>query len=85
MQVVRIAHAPHPDVPLDSPLLVFHREQFLPVSTAKDLARRSWEATSDKEMSQFLGWVMNSLRMRGQRVSTRYHGILNVMPTKHTL
>lgn len=40
------------------------------MKTAKELARKSWEATGDKEMSQFLGWVMAALRMRGQRVST---------------
>ncbi len=44
--------------------------QYLPVKTAKDLTRESWESTDDKEMSQYLGWVMRSLRTRGQRVST---------------
>lgn len=48
--------------------------QYLPVTTAKELARKSWEATDDKEMSQLLGWVMSTLRMRGQRASTLFLG-----------
>lgn len=44
--------------------------QYIPVKAAKDLTRKSWESTDDKEMSQYLGWVMRSLRMREQRVST---------------
>ena len=43
--------------------------QYLPVKTTKELARKSWEATGDKKMSQLVGWVMTTLRMRGQRVS----------------
>ena len=39
------------------------------MSSAKDLVRKSWDATSNKDMGEFLGWVMSSLRMRGQRVS----------------
>eukprot|EP00903_Cladosiphon_okamuranus_P016395 g15119.t1 len=41
--------------------------KYLSIKTAKELARKSWEATGDKEMSQLLGWVMGTLRMRGQR------------------
>eukprot|EP00903_Cladosiphon_okamuranus_P016305 g15037.t1 len=41
--------------------------KYLSVSSAKDLVRKSWDATSNRDMSEFLGWVMRSLRMRGQR------------------
>lgn len=39
------------------------------MSSTKDLVRKSWDATSNRDMGEFLGWVMASLRMRGQRVS----------------
>ncbi|CAN0297636.1 unnamed protein product, partial [Ectocarpus sp. 13 AM-2016] len=41
--------------------------KFLNVTIAKDLARRSWDVTPNPEMSEFLRWVMSSLRIRGQR------------------
>lgn len=43
--------------------------QYLPVSSAKDLVRKSWDMTSNADMSEFLGWVMSTLRIRSQRVS----------------
>lgn len=43
--------------------------QYLTLKNTKEVVRKSWETTGDKKMSHFVGWVMNSLRMRGQRVS----------------
>lgn len=42
--------------------------QFLPVSMVKDVVRRSWEATPNGEMSEFLAWMLSTLRSRGMRV-----------------
>lgn len=39
------------------------------MKTSKELVRKSWDATSNQDMSKFLGWVMSTLRMRNQRVS----------------
>lgn len=43
-------------------------QQYLNAAIAKDMARRSWDVTPNKDMSEFLGWVLSSLRIRGQRV-----------------
>lgn len=57
---------------LDSETHVTLSRQYLPLSIAKGLARKSWEVTTNSEMSDFLGWVMASLRSRGQRVRGRH-------------
>ncbi|CAN0118074.1 unnamed protein product [Ascophyllum nodosum] len=41
--------------------------KYLPVSIAKKLTRNSWEVTSNADMSEFLAFVMTSLRARPQR------------------
>ncbi|CAM9111089.1 unnamed protein product [Scytosiphon promiscuus] len=41
--------------------------KYLPVKTSKELVRKSWDATTNQDMSRFLGWVMSTLRMRSQR------------------
>lgn len=43
-------------------------EQYLPLSTAKDITRKCWDATSNEDMSDFLGWTLSTLRARGMRV-----------------
>lgn len=42
--------------------------QYLPISTTKGLVRKVWDTTSNSDMSHLLGWVMATLRIRGQRV-----------------
>eukprot|EP00752_Nemacystus_decipiens_P012458 g11037.t1 len=58
-----LEHLDHEEYSFATPIA----RKYLPVSSAKDLVRKSWDATSNSDMSEFLGWVMSSLRMRGQR------------------
>ncbi|CAM9257536.1 unnamed protein product, partial [Sphacelaria rigidula] len=41
--------------------------KYLPISTSKNLVRKVWDTTSNSDMSDLLGWVMMTLRIRGQR------------------
>lgn len=37
---------------------------------SKDIVRKVWDTTPNSEMSELIAWVMESLRIRGQRVRT---------------
>ncbi|CAM9147713.1 unnamed protein product [Sphacelaria rigidula] len=41
--------------------------KYIPISTSKALVRKVWDTTSNSDMSDLLGWVMMTLRIRGQR------------------
>ncbi|CAM9403100.1 unnamed protein product, partial [Choristocarpus tenellus] len=41
--------------------------KFFSVQLAKDVTRKCWEYTAYDDMASFVGWVLNTLRIRGQR------------------